>query len=84
MRTGQALPESIKNAPDLWLGLDIFYKGWLDLDSTRSVGFSVGPIPWTAIESYSDMLGLGAEQKADMHYHIRQLDRLYLDHNRKK
>lgn len=78
------IPEAIQNAPELWPGLHPVYNAWVALDSCRNIGFGVGPIPWTAIEDYACRMGIDGDEKEDMHYLIRMLDGVYLDHQRKK
>lgn len=84
LRTGMPLPKAIENAPELWPGLELYLNAWFELDTTRSIGMNVGPIPWNAIESYCLVCELDVEQKAKMHKLVRALDRVYLDHQRKK
>jgi hypothetical protein len=74
------LPDKIKNAPALHMGLELYYHGFLDLNSCRSTGWSAGPIPWTAIGDYMDDLGLEDEDRQDFEYMIRAMDRAYLKH----
>jgi len=62
----------------------VYYSAWVDLDSCRSIGMAVGPIPWTAIEEFCNVNGLDIDEKADMHYFLRKLDGVYLDHQRSK
>jgi hypothetical protein len=78
------LPRAIQDAPDLWPGLELYFQAWIDLDSCRSIGLGVGPIPWTAIEAYSISMDLDSDKRARMHRLVRALDRVYLDHNRKQ
>ena len=44
----------------------------------------VGPIPWTAIESYCGYLGLDLEEREDMHANVRALDDEYLSWHAKR
>jgi hypothetical protein len=83
-RAGSPLPESIQNAPELRLGLGIFFSGFLDLSNCRSSGMVEGPIPWTAIQAYCDWMGLDDETAADMHFHISNLDAARSKYHRSK
>jgi len=75
----------MQNAPELRLGLQLFMVAFTDLSSSRPSGFGVAPIPWTAINSYCDVLGLEGEQREDVHHHVRELDETYMKwHNDKK
>lgn len=64
---------------------DVFYlRAFDELASCRQVGFSAGPIPWTAIVEYADRLGLDAENAADLVDMIRELDEAWLTEQAKK
>jgi len=78
------LPKSIENAPELWPGLELYLTAWYDLDTTRSIGFGVGPIPWNAVESYCTAHNMDESQRARMHRMIREMDKVYLDHANKR
>ena len=78
-RDKRPLPEAIANAPQLLPGLDLYYDAFLALSSCRSLGMAEGPIPWTAIRSFADEGGFEGEQRDDLFFHVRSLDRVYLD-----
>ena len=84
MREGLPLPQRLENAPSLLPGLELYYMGFMDLMASRQVGFSVGPIWWETVQKYCETYRLGEEQTEDMHYHIRNLDTVYLDYQQKK
>ncbi len=74
-RTGMPIPEKIKNAPTLRLGLELFFSGFTDLSSSRGMsGFGEGMIPWGAIEDYCERWDLDEDTTEDMHYHLGELD----------
>lgn len=79
VHAGMPLPDAIRNAPELREDLDIFYKAYMDLDSCRSVGMSIGPISWLTIKQYCDEIELFGDMREDMYYHIRALDNAYMD-----
>ena len=72
---GMPVPESIKNAPQLHLGLELYYDAFFALSSD---------LTWRAIEDYCDRFDLDDEQREDMHYHLPKLYKVYDDHSRKK
>lgn len=72
------LPDKMQNAPELELGLELYLGAFWDLDSCRPLGMGEGPIPWIAIEQYSQLNGIEGEQREMLHHHIRQLDNAYL------
>jgi len=84
MRERLPLPKKIAEAPDLLPGLELYFAAWVDLDTTRPVGFELGPISWSAIQEYAAYLCLEAEDRDDLHYLIRVLDNAFLMYHRKR
>lgn len=84
MRFGMPIPTKIKNAPILYMGLEIFLTGFMDLDSDRQSGWSVGRIPRGVVVDYCISLGLDEDQTEDMQHHIRELDVAYLNYHKNK
>lgn len=84
MREGLPLPQRIENAPSILPGLELYYTGFMDLMSSRQVGMGYGPIWWETVQRYCDHAELGYEQTEAMHYHIKNLDTVYLKHLSKK
>jgi hypothetical protein len=78
IRSGMPLPDKIKNAPVLLLGLDFFFKTWVELGSCRSVGMDEGPIPWTVIRTYCNEYDILGELREDTFYLVRSIDNAYL------
>ena len=76
-RYGQPIPDAIKDAPDLRMGLTLFYAGFWDLHSCRPVGLDVGPIPLTAILDYCTAYQIDGDQREDFIWLIRRLDAEY-------
>lgn len=79
-RMGKPLPDNIANAPELLLGLDLYFTAFMDLTTERPIGYGEGPIPWSAVRRWCHEHAIIGEQLEDMHYHIRKLDSVYLDH----
>jgi len=84
VKAGWPLPESIANAPSLSPGLELYYIAFLDLMSCRQMGMSSGPIWWTTVQEYCNLLKLSEEQTEAMHFHIKEMDLVYLKHSTKK
>lgn len=84
VKFGLPIPSRIENAPSLLPGLELYYLGFLELTSSRSIGMGVGPIPWIAIEQYCQLKGLDEEQTEAMHHHIVTMDTVYMKHQAKK
>ena len=79
VRQRRPLPERIANAPQLQMGLGLFYIAFLDLTSERQVGEAIGAIPWTAIDRWCLANRISGEQREDVFYHVGRLDRAYID-----
>lgn len=75
----RALPDAIKNAPELLPGLSLYLTGFFDLTAERQIGFgSVGAIPFTAIIRYCELYDLDAEITESFVFHIRKMDQAYI------
>lgn len=79
MRFGQPLPARIRDAPDLWLGNQLYYQGFLDLTSTRRVNMSVGPLSILSVMEYAMAYGIEGEQLEDFIWMLSRLDSKYLE-----
>jgi hypothetical protein len=73
------LPRRIRDAPQLDIGLELYYQAFWDLTTCRPSGYSVGPIPWSSIKEYSELCELDPEQVEDLFVFIRIMDNAYLD-----
>ena len=73
------IPERIKNAPELRLGLQLFMSAFLELSSSRATGFGLGPIPWDVVYTYCVRTEMDEEQTEDTLYHVQALDSVYLE-----
>lgn len=79
------LPDKIKNAPNLLPGLEFYYVAFMDLTSSRPLGFGgVGALSWEVIQSYCSHYRLDDDQTEAMHHHMREMDMAYLEKMRKK
>lgn len=83
-KIGWELPDSIQNAPELNQGLELYLGAFFDLQASRQLGMSAGPIWWDTIQNYCDRNGLDVEQTEAMHHHIQAMDTVYLKHLQKK
>lgn len=84
MRDRQPLPARIADAPEVFLGLELFYTAFLELTSCRPQGMTEGPISWMTIAEYADRKQLEGAQREDLFYFIPYLDAVYLEHKAKK
>ena len=79
------LPEKIQNAPELLLGLELFYIAFMNLTSCRTQGYGTeGPIGWLQISEYCLIHGIIGEQRDDLIYHVQKMDEVYLKFKAKK
>lgn len=78
-RLKRPIPDKIANAPELKTGHELYYVAFLELNSCRQIGFSIGPIPWTAIRDYCVEHEIEGEQKDDLFDCVQALDRAYMD-----
>lgn len=78
-RERRPLPPSITNAPDLRLGLEMYYGAYFDLTTCRPIGMAAGPIPWTAVNQYARAYDYNGEQEDDLQFYISRMDAAYLD-----
>lgn len=83
-RSGEPLPDRIKNAPDLICGLELFFAAYQELETERQIGFGLGPIPFTAILKYVEFYQLEKEQADDLIYFVRKLDTHFMIEQAKK
>ena len=84
MRERLPLPRKIAEAPALFQGLELYYDAFLELNSCRTTGFGLGPIPWTAMCDYAEAFELDEEQKDDLFYYVRAMDVAYLEHQARR
>lgn len=78
-KRGVDLPEKVANAPELLTGLEMYFVAFTRLNTCRQIGFSFGPIPWTAIREYAFDLGLDDEGFDKFLIVIQEMDSVYLN-----
>lgn len=78
-RAGRPIPKWISGAPSLRPGLSWIYQAFNQLSTERN-GWG-GGIPWSKIMEYADRLGLDADDRSDLLFFIREMDRAYQDHH---
>ena len=84
MKMRKPLPKKIQNAPELNLGLELYWDAFWDLSTCRPTGFGAGPIPWLAVRDYSLTFEFDDEQQDDLFHLIRLMDNEYINHYAKK
>lgn len=84
-RVGGPLPARIRDAPELFLGNELFLIAFMELTSCRGLGYgAVGPIPWMTIHLYCEVHDIVGEQREDLIYFVQHMDRAYMDWQTKK
>ncbi len=78
------LPDPIRDAPRLHPGLELYYTAFKELSTCRAIGMAAGPIPWTAMETYADKLGLTGDDFERFTVLVRMLDSEYLEYQLKR
>ena len=84
LRERLPFPQAIQNAPELIMGLELFYGAYLDLDGDRPSGWTVRPIPWTVLVDYCVAYNITGEQREDLLYFVRRMDKAYIHHTTTK
>jgi len=77
---GQPLPPEART-PEPGTDRDIeewFFRAFHDLSTCRDYSFGVGPIPWIAIDRYSERAGLDDVNHDCFVYLMREMDSAYL------
>jgi hypothetical protein len=75
---GRKAPDWFTVNPQLMPGEDFFFQAFWDLNSDRNVGMSLGPIPWSSIQTYGLSKGLECDMIELLHVVIRSMDELFL------
>lgn len=84
-RQGLPIPDRIKNAPDLELGLELYYGAFFDLTSCRNALHNTeGPVPWDKVRLWAYENELDDEQTGDLHFYLGMMDEAYLKFKAKK
>jgi len=81
---GMPLPDRIAKAPDLHIGLELYYAAFWELDTCRPIGWGMGPIPWAAVKDYAQTFDLDEEQQESLFFLVRKMDNEYLKYMSKK
>lgn len=78
--TRQPIPDRIKDAPTLFVGLEFYYTAFTELSTCREMGMAMGPIPWTEVQAYADTYELSEDESEDLHVLIAMMDEVFLNH----
>lgn len=83
MRGRMPLPKAIQNAPSLFMGLELYYGAFVDLNTCR-IGMGDGPISWMAVHEYAAINKFDEDQTEDLHYYITKMDEAFREWNKTK
>ncbi len=82
---GQEIPDTIEEKPEVRPDLWLYWEAYLDLTGTRTVGFGIGPIPWTAIDGFARRHGLnGPDEFLTLKDIVWGIDRAFMKWNEDK
>ncbi len=73
---------NVPEAPELRIGLQLYFQAFLDLDGERMQ--ALFPIPWTSIKSYATAFELDEEQTEDLFFFDKKMDEAHLSRMAKK
>lgn len=79
IRKGRPLPDWYVDEPELIRGAEFFLKAFRHLNSCRSFGMSLGPIPWSEILLYAKHNELDFEATNILVNVISSMDSAYLN-----
>ena len=75
---GRALPKWYLDEPYVFPAQQFFLKAFWDLNTCRSTGMGIGPIPWDKIVQYGSYAGLDDDMIEPLVSIIREMDAEYL------
>lgn len=76
VRQKRPVPEHIKNAPQLEMGLEYYFEAFREISTERRTPTS--PIPASAIRNFCRDYGLDEEMADDVYSHVMGMDDAYL------
>lgn len=80
---GRPLPDWFIDEPSLYPGDDFYIRGFHNLNTCRTIGMAMGPIPWTAIYTYAISSILNEDLIDPFIQIIREMDSGYLKYQAK-
>lgn len=83
VRQGLPVPNKILNAPEVLPGLEFYYHAFVELSTCRNVGMVEGPIPWIAMDTYAQRLGLEGDDYEYFTTLLQTVDMMYLSYREK-
>lgn len=64
------------------MGLEMYYRAFLDLTSSRQMAAGLGPISYMTMIEYCDQMEIEGEQREDFIWLLQRVDQKYLEWSR--
>lgn len=80
MRYKLPLPEALKNAPSLHMGLEFYYNAFRHLSTCREMGMGIGRITYFMCTKYCRENDIEGDQREDFIVVILAMDETYLEY----
>lgn len=81
---GRPLPQWALNEPEVYPGDYFYINAFYELGTCRTIGLSIGPIPWNRIVQYADRFKLDEDLINPFVDIIREMDDAYIEEINKK
>ena len=83
-RFGTPLPDGYSDEPVLFVGSELYYDAFHELDADRQRGFGLGPIPWSSMAKYCEFYRFDNTQTDLLFTYLTKMDEAYLQHTAKE
>ncbi len=77
------VPEALEDKPELEQGLAFYWYAFWQLSTDRQLGMSEGPIPWSAIDRWSQRHDIDGDEFDRLVIMLKHMDVVYLKHRSK-
>ena len=79
------MPDKIAKAPELYAGLEFYYRAFLELTASRPIHFGgAGLLPWSEIKDYFAHHGFLGSDLDDAIYLIKKMDSAFIKYQYEK
>lgn len=72
--------KDLTDSPEVRIDLQFFFNAFMELNTCRSIGMNEGPIPWTAMITYCEVLEIDRDERERFIYLVRKMDEAYLSY----
>jgi len=73
------LPKAIAEATQLFMGLELYWDAFQELNTCRGAGMGLSPIPWTAMMDYARAYEFDEDQIDDLVFFVREMDSAFIE-----